>query len=50
MQAEAVMLAAGPGRRAEAVIARVRRGSPAARVGVRAGDVLLAVDGLRPRD
>jgi len=32
------------------VIARVRRGSPAARAGARAGDELLAVNGLRPRD
>src|SRR4051812_36420267 len=32
------------------VIARVRPGGPAARAGVRAGDYLLAVNGLRPRD
>jgi putative radical SAM enzyme (TIGR03279 family) len=36
--------------RATATIARVRRGGPAARAGVRVGDRLLAVSGLRPRD
>jgi putative radical SAM enzyme (TIGR03279 family) len=33
-----------------ALIGRVRRGSPAAAAGVRAGDRLLAIDGLVPRD
>jgi putative radical SAM enzyme (TIGR03279 family) len=33
-----------------AVVARVRRGGPAARAGVQAGDRLLALNGLQPRD
>src|SRR6476469_6582162 len=37
-------------RRGGALVARVRRGSPAARAGVRPGDRLLAIDRLRPRD
>lgn len=39
----------GATRRAS-IVARVRRGAPAARAGVRAGDRLLAVNGLQPRD
>jgi putative radical SAM enzyme (TIGR03279 family) len=38
------------GRRGEAWVARVRRGSPVDRAGVRKGDRLLGVDGLVPRD
>jgi putative radical SAM enzyme (TIGR03279 family) len=49
---EAARAAAAPraGRRRGGLIRRVRRGGPARAAGVRPGGVLLAVDGLVPRD
>jgi putative radical SAM enzyme (TIGR03279 family) len=52
LEASATLLAPISTRTARrgATVARVRRGGPAARVGVRVGDRLLAVNGLQPRD